>query len=336
MYRGFEQILLGRAPHDALVIVPRICGICSVSQSVAAARALADAAGVSAPPNGQHATNLMLAAENLADHLTHFYLFFTPDLTRPVYAERPWFAEAQRRWAAQVGAHGRAAVAARQRWFEIVGTLGGKWPHTHSLQPGGSTRAIDAAERLRLLARLREFRGFLEATLFGAPLDEVLALDGEDALWAWQAADPQRGDLRLFLAIAADLGFDRLGPGPGRYLSYGAYVQPEGDPAFARGLWDAASARLQPLDLASITEDVSHAWLADEGHDPRHPSRGLTLPDPDKPGAYSWNKAPRLGGRVVETGALARQLADGQPLIHDLVARHGATVYSREIGRAHV
>ena len=37
MYRGFEQMLQGRAPHDALVIVPRICGICSVSQSVAAA-----------------------------------------------------------------------------------------------------------------------------------------------------------------------------------------------------------------------------------------------------------------------------------------------------------
>ncbi|MEW6690831.1 MAG: nickel-dependent hydrogenase large subunit, partial [Pseudomonadota bacterium] len=45
MYRGFEQILLGKEPRDALVIAPRICGICSVSQSVAAARALAALAG---------------------------------------------------------------------------------------------------------------------------------------------------------------------------------------------------------------------------------------------------------------------------------------------------
>ena len=71
MYRGFEQILQGKAPHDALVYVPRICGICSVSQSVASARALADLGGLTMPPNGQHATNLMLATENLADHLTH-------------------------------------------------------------------------------------------------------------------------------------------------------------------------------------------------------------------------------------------------------------------------
>ena len=36
---SIEQILQGKAPHDALVYVPRICGICSVSQSVASARA---------------------------------------------------------------------------------------------------------------------------------------------------------------------------------------------------------------------------------------------------------------------------------------------------------
>ena len=28
LYRGFEQILAGKDPRDALVIAPRICGIC--------------------------------------------------------------------------------------------------------------------------------------------------------------------------------------------------------------------------------------------------------------------------------------------------------------------
>ena len=41
MCRGFEAMLLGRDPKDALTIVPRICGICSVSQSAAASAALA-------------------------------------------------------------------------------------------------------------------------------------------------------------------------------------------------------------------------------------------------------------------------------------------------------
>jgi len=331
MYRGFEQMLPGRDPGDALVIVPRICGICSVSQSVAAARALADAAGVQVPPNGVHALNLMLACENLADHLTHFYLFFLPDFTRERYADRPWFAEATKRYAAMAGAHARAAIAARQRWFELMGTLGGKWPHTQSVQAGGSARAIDAAERLRLLARVRELRAFLEATTYAAPLEAIAAFDGEAALRTWHAADPLRGDLRLWLTIAADTGLESLGPGPGRTLSFGAYPQADGAPALSRGVWDAATQTLQPVDLDAITEDVSHAWMADDA--PRHPREGRTLPDADKPGAYTWNKAPRLAGRVVETGALARQLADGQPLVRDAVARCGATVYTRVLAR---
>ena len=90
LFRGFEQILIGRAPLDALAIVPRICGICSVAQSAAAASALAEAMGLTPPPNGQLARHLIQATENLADHLTHFYLFFMPDFARPAYAGRHW------------------------------------------------------------------------------------------------------------------------------------------------------------------------------------------------------------------------------------------------------
>ena len=331
MYRGFEQMLVGREPHDALVIVPRICGICSVSQSVAAARALADASGVEIPPNGVHVINLMLACENLADHLSHFYLFFMPDFTRPVYADRPWFGEATRRFAALAGEHGRAAVAARQRWFEIMGTLGGKWPHTLSIQPGGSARGVEASERIRLLAKVREFRAFLEGTTFGAPLEEVSALDSEAALQRWHAADPQRGDLRLFLTLAADLGLESLGRGPGRTLSYGAYRQPDGRFELPAGVWREAGRTLHGVDLDAIREDATHAWLT--GDTPLHPRDGLTEPVIDKPGGYTWNKAPRLAGEVVETGAIARQLAGGQALIRDAVARSGANVRSRVLSR---
>lgn len=333
MYRGFETMLVGREPHDALVIVPRICGICSVSQSVAAARALADAAGVEVPSNGVHATNLMLACENLADHLTHFYLFFMPDFTRPVYAGRPWFAEATRRFAALSGAHAREATAARQRWFGLMGTLGGKWPHTGSVQPGGSARAIEASERIRLLARVREFRAFAERVLFAAPLEEVASLDSEAALQAWHVAGPPLGDLRLFLTIAADLGLDHLGIGPGTTISHGAFRQPDGRPAFGAGVWDTGMQRLGTFDVDTITEDATHAWLAPGAAVALHPREGLTRPDADKPGAYTWNKAPRLGGRVAETGAVARQLADGHPLIRDAVARSGTNVYTRVLAR---
>ncbi|HIJ63866.1 MAG TPA: HupV protein, partial [Rhodospirillaceae bacterium] len=85
LYRGFERMLIGRPPSDALVITPRICGICSLAQGTAAARALASAAGLTPPVNGRRMADLLLACENAADHLTHFYLFFMPDFARAGY-----------------------------------------------------------------------------------------------------------------------------------------------------------------------------------------------------------------------------------------------------------
>ncbi|MCK6426692.1 MAG: nickel-dependent hydrogenase large subunit [Burkholderiaceae bacterium] len=347
MYRGFEALLAGRDPQDALVIVPRICGICSVSQSVAAARALADAAGLEPARNGRLAIELMLACENLADHLTHFYLFFLPDFTRPVYDQRPWYCEARRRFAAASvsgqGEQARRATAARQRWFMLMGLLGGKWPHSGSIQPGGSSRSLEAAERLRLRALLQEFRAFLEEQLFGQPLEAVAAWQREDelpaplALPAGVGAWRDASDLQVFLTLSADLALDRLGRGPDLYLSHGSHQGADGRWLQPPGVWDAAAGSLRPFDPGEVHEDLQHAWLGDPGSlgaaAPRHPFEGVTLPQPDKPGAYSWNKAPRLAGRVLQTGALARQLVAGQPLLQALTLRCGGTVQARVLAR---
>ena len=66
------------------------------------------------------------------------------------------------------------------------------------------------------------------------------------------------------------------------------------------------------VDPADVREDVTHAWLEPDA--PRHPSEGDTQPVADKPGAYTWCKAPRWQGQVVECGALARQAVAGHPL----------------------
>ena len=55
LYRGFEQILVGRPAADALAIAPRICGICSLSQSMAAAACHAARAIATTTTNGETA-----------------------------------------------------------------------------------------------------------------------------------------------------------------------------------------------------------------------------------------------------------------------------------------
>ena len=331
LFRGFEQILLGKDPRDALVYVPRICGICSVSQSAAAARALADAMGIAPPPNGELAANLVLATENLADHFTHFYLFFMPDFARDAYAGRPWFGAARARFKAIEGSAARDALPARAAFLHTLGILAGKWPHTLTLQPGGSARAVSAVEKIRLYALLREFRGWLERHLFGDALEAIAALDSVDALAAWQAARaPAASDFRLFLEIADALALESLGRATDRFLSYGNYPR-GGTPLFASGVWQPGATAPEPVRFDRIAEDASHSWMADPT--PRHPWRGDTRPDADRAGAYSWCKAPRLAGEVVECGALARQAVDGHPLVRDLVARSGGNVANRVVAR---
>lgn len=329
LYRGFEQILEGKAPMDALVFVPRICGICSVAQSAAAARALADAAGLPVPDNGRLAANLTLATENLADHLTHFYLYFMPDFAAAEYADQPWYAEVAARHRAQTGTAIAEALAARARFMHAMGLLAGKWPHTLAVQPGGTTRPLTGSEIFRLQRIVREFRHFLEARLFAAPLEAVAELDGPDALARWRTAG-QGGDLRRFLDLADRLDLWSLGRSGARFLSVGAYDEGEGENLFAPGVWHDGG--VSAFDSRQVREDLSHARYA-AGAEAQAPGEGHTVPLFDKPGAYSWCKAPRLAGEVCETGALARQLIDGQPLVRALVAHHGGGVGARVLAR---
>lgn len=322
LFRGFEQILVGRAPLDALVVVPRICGICSVSQSAAAAAALADAAGIVPAPNGRLAQHLIQATENLSDHLTHFYLFFMPDFTRSAYAGHAWFPAVAERFAAGKGKANGEVLPARAAFLRLMGFLAGKWPHTLALQPGGSSRAVSDAERFRMLALLRQFRAFLENTLFGDRLEAFAGLESETDLRAW--AEGRRGDFPAFLGAAYDLGLEKTGRATDRFLSYGAYD------AFTGGVCQSGQS-IDGLDPDRVTEDSRHAWLADSG--PLSPAAGRTVVDVDKADAYTWCKAPRYGGQVVEVGALARQMVDGHGLVRDYVARHGASVTARVVAR---
>ncbi len=326
LYRGFEQILHGKDPRDALVYTPRICGICSVSQSMAAAAALRAAMGVTEANNGALAANLVLACENLCDHLSHFYLFFMPDFARAEYADRPDFPATTARFRAQTGTASRDMLPARAAFLHLTGILAGKWPHSLALQPGGTTRAIEPQEKAQLRTIVALFRRFLETTLFADRLEQVSALDSAATLHAWARAHPQ-GDFSHFLRLSDALRLDQLGRGGGRFLSYGAYAL-QGSHLLARGTWDGAS---KPLDTNAITEDISHAWLHGQAG-PMHPLHGCTLTSLDNPDAYTWCKAPRLDGAVMETGALARQVVDGHPLARDLAFK-GSNVQARMVAR---
>ncbi|WP_020394871.1 nickel-dependent hydrogenase large subunit [Thiolinea disciformis] len=328
LFRGFERILIGKAPSDALVYTPRICGICSVAQSVAAARALADAQGLKPAPNGQLATNLILACENVADHLSHFYLFFMPDFAREVYQTKAWYPVIAQRFKAQSGSAMPEVLKARAEWLHITSLLAGKWPHSLSIQAGGTTKTLEMQEWLRLQLLIRQFRLFLEKTVFADTLESVVSLSSYTELNAWLEQHPY-GDFAQFLQLAHDLNLFALGRGYDQFLSYGAYAY-QNQYAFAQSVW--CKGEVTSLDTQGISEDISHAFMQGVQR-VAHPQQGETVPHLEKENAYSLCKAPRLYQQVMETGALARQLIDGQALIHGVVEQFGGTVATRVIAR---
>lgn len=322
MFRGFEPMMLGKDPMDALTITPRICGICSISQSAAAAVALGSIRGTRPAPQGALISALLHGVENICDHLTHFNLFFCADFARPAYEGRKWYPRALDRFTSMEGSAVRASVAARAELLHIVGLLGGKWPHTMAIQPGGVTRAPTARDRIRISSTLAGFRRYLETTLFGREVEAFAGLQTADQVAEWDS-----GDAGLFMEIAADLGLAHTGMGPGRYLSFGAYPLDSGR-ATASGVWE--DGQLSDLDTSLIKEDLSHSWMLGEA---RHPAQGQTVPDEDmREDAYSWCKAPRMAGRTIETGAFARQVVDGHAAARDL-AISGSSVFTRVAGR---
>ncbi|MCP3688224.1 MAG: nickel-dependent hydrogenase large subunit [Gammaproteobacteria bacterium] len=327
LFRGYEQILQGKDPRDALVYTPRICGICSVAQSVATSRAIAQAQNLSPCKNGALSTNLILATENMADHLTHFYMFFMPDFARDCYARKSWFTDTSLRFKAQTGEVSRQVLPARAAFLHLTGLLAGKWPHSLAIQPGGSTRPLGAEERVRLQTMITGFRCFLQETLFTAELEAIAELDSEQALESFIEQYPG-GDFARFLRIADDLNLSATGRASDVFMSYGAYANNDNH-LFQAGVWDQ---RNMPLETDTIREDISHSWL-NQHAGPKHPFQGSTIPDDDDSNGYSWCKAPRLQGRAVEVGAIARQLVDGHPLIVDLVNRSGGNVRNRVIAR---
>jgi hydrogenase large subunit len=118
----------------------------------------------------------------------------------------------------------------------------------------------------------------------------------------------------------------KLGRGYGNLLSFGVFdLDSRGSSKLlSRGRVADGSSEVQGVDLNPIVEQTQHSWYENST---LNPAVGLTQPQADKAGAYSWLKAPRYGGAAYETGPLARMWVSGE-------YRRGISVMDRHHARA--
>ncbi len=326
-YRGFEPMLRGRDLSDAMVITPRVCGQCSLSHLAAAAGAIGSLSGAELPRNAFLARAVMLGAETILNHLTHFYLSFAPDLALGLEEGHP-----ATRFRPTSGGAFQAAVQARRELLPLLGLFVGKWPNSLAIQPGGTTRIMDRGDLVRASGVMMALRDFLEARFVGDDLSSWLDLRSESDLMAWLGEQSHADtDVGVFLRESLGRGLDRLGRWPAAFVSGGGVEVERGRRWLRDGFNDGAR---HPLSLDLVSEHVRYSWFK-QAREGAHPARSRTVPAPSRAEAYSWTKAPRYDDRPAEAGPLARMVADGDPLIADLIRTRGAGVLVRELARLH-
>ena len=341
MYRGFENLLVGRGARDGLVITPRICGICCTSHLMAAARALDAVAGVTPPDNAVRLRNVALMVEHVQSDVRQAVLMFMVDFANPAYGNHPLFEEATERYTPLKGSSCIEVIKETKKVLEIVAIIGGEWPHSSFMVPGGVAFGPSRTDLLTCRHQLKFYREWYERRILGCSLErwsEVRSLSDLEA-WLTESIAHRESELGFFIRFARVAGLDTMGRGHGNFLSYGCLDLPE-DTAVTAGngatqlvpAGFASGVDIQPFEHENIAEHVAHSWFKDYGGG-RHPFEGETNPAAGDATKYSWAKAPRYLDRSAETGPLAEAVIAGNPLFVDLVGKKGPSVFSRCLAR---
>ena len=332
LFRGYEVILKGRDPRDAIFISSRACGVCGGVHSTCSAHALEMAFGIQPPPLGIVVRNMLLAAEFLYDHPLHLFLLAGPDYSQSaVEATNPGLWEqAQRTPTEHGGVHGYATIGAIMTdlnplsgslYLEALGMtrvareayviLGGKYPHPETIVPGGISTTVTLTTFNEYYSRLVKLFDYAKK----------VALLWDDVFDFFLRANPEYAKVGARRKNLIDTGiwddpelYDTTYAncntwGEGRWATPGVIVDGE-----------LRTTKLQDINIG-LEEFVEHSFY--EGWDggrfptdpsgapmsPHHPWNKETKPRPQGINwkeKYTWDTAPRWDRLAMETGPYSR------------------------------
>jgi hydrogenase large subunit len=334
LFRGYEVILKGRDPRDAIFISSRACGVCGGVHATVAAEAMEMAFDIKPPPLGIVVRNMLLGLEYLYDHPLHLFLLAGPDYSQslvetsnPEIMDKAW-----RTPAAGANIHGYATMGKLMEDMnpltgslylealhmtrvarEAYVLLGAKYPHPETVVPGGISATVTLQTFNEVYARLTQFFDYSKKAT---------------AIW---------DDLTEFF-YDCNPRYREVGTRPMNIIDTGVWDDPQAYDASYKNCnewgerrWatpgviiqgDLVTTRLQDINIG-VEEFVdhsfyeqwnSHRFKTDPAGNPLSPYHAWNKDTKPKPEGqnwkerYTWDTAPRWDRMSVEAGAYARLL----------------------------
>lgn len=335
LFRGLEIILQNRDPRDAGLLAGRICGVCTNSHFRASIQAVENAYTLEIPKNAQIIRDLMGLSLFIQDHVVHFYHLHLLDFVDVLkaldadvklttkeahkYCTHP-FRNSNEHYeailekiktfvnAGKLGpfnsdlfghidykltdeqnlillSHYFEALKFQTNISKAIAIFGGKTPHPQSIVVGGITSVADMLNPQRL--------------------NDFLFVIKESMEFISRAYIP---DMKLLALAYRDEIVQKRGKTLGNYLCVGGYEISEDLKLFSSGVVTKNDfTKIDEFDATKITEEVQRAWY-DEENEPFYTdlNEDGTLKTQKNSDKYSWIKAPKYDGKVMETGPIAR------------------------------
>jgi len=194
--RNIEQILENKQALDALVINPRVCGICGHAHLIATVKALEDCySDISISSKADILRELTLNFEIIQNHFKWFYLTVLPLFGFKQYVLK--------------------AMNPSQLISKAIAIIAGQYPHNSYAIVGGVVSDPTSVDMIRLVNYIDETIKYFEQTVIKTQTDTVLECNDIEKLFSFE------GDLSIILDSIKTKGWQHIGKSYDRFIVFG-------------------------------------------------------------------------------------------------------------------
>ena len=336
-FRGYEALLPGRDLAQVGLVSSTASGICGGVHATASALCLEMALGLKPPPFGIIVRNLLLSCQYLNDNTMHLYVLSGPDYSQEIIQKTnpELWSKAQQASCKNKTIHGYSligdimldlnkpngklynqALTMIKTARKAYAVLGGKYPHSESIIPGGVTITPSLEQIETYLKTLAPFTDYSAQTI--AIWDDIFDF--------MLTVNPLYEDVGKSPASMVDFGqWDHEQYYDGSYANCDAWGEQRWSTPGAIINGKLMTTKLSQLNVG-LEEFVDHSyyqsWVQQSAEhykiktdplgntlSPHHPWNKKIIPNSQYNGqqqAYSWGTALTWNRHTFEVGAYAR------------------------------